>query len=170
MAVDVMPDVEHRVEGVPTRVSSSAVRAALARADFDKASALLGRPYEMSGRVVAGERLGHQLGFPTANMTLSHRPALSGIFAVRAARIEGGDTSPWIDGVASLGYRPTVNRTEKPLLEVHLFDFDENLYGQHLRVRFLHKLRDEAKFDDLGQLRAAIAEDARQARAYLNAS
>jgi len=153
-SLEAMPDVSHDGE----RVSSSAVRAALAAGDFAHAERLLGRPYSISGKVGPGARLGRELGFPTANIALAQRPPLSGIYVVE---VEGRGR-----GVASVGRRPTVNPVAKPLLEVHLFDWDGELYGERLRVRFLRKLRDEAKFDDLAALRRAIAQDAEQARQY----
>jgi riboflavin kinase/FMN adenylyltransferase len=140
------------------RVSSSAVRAALARGDFKEAGRLLGHPYTISGRVAHGAKLGRDLGFPTANLVLRRPPPLSGIYVVEA---EG-----YGRGVASVGRRPTVNPVPVPLLEVHLFDCGRDLYGEHMRVRFLEKLRDEEKYEGLDALRAAIAEDARRARAY----
>jgi riboflavin kinase / FMN adenylyltransferase len=149
-----MPDVA--LEG--ERVSSSAVRAALAAGDFARAERLLGRPYAISGKVIPGARLGRELGFPTVNIALAQRPPLSGIYVVAVDGLGRG--------VASVGKRPSVNPVPKPLLEVHLFDWDGELYGKRLRVRFLRKLRDEAKFDDLAALRAAIARDAAQAREY----
>jgi riboflavin kinase/FMN adenylyltransferase len=152
--LEAMPDVA--LEG--ERVSSSAVRAALATGDFARAERLLGRPYAISGKVIPGARLGRELGFPTANIALAQRPPLSGIYVVQ---VEG--VGP---GVASVGMRPTVNPVPTPLLEVHLFDWHGELYGKRLHVRFLRKLRDEAKFDDLAALRAAIARDAAQAREY----
>ncbi len=141
-----------------TRVSSSAVRAALAAGEFDAAERLLGHPYTISGRVAHGAKLGRSLGFPTANIVLRRPPPLSGIFVVE---VDG--LGP---GVASIGRRPTVNPVPLPLLEVHLFDWERDLYGEHLRVRFLKKLRDERKYDGLDALREAIAHDARQARDY----
>jgi riboflavin kinase/FMN adenylyltransferase len=153
-ALEAMPDVEFQGE----RVSSSAVRAALAASDFERAERLLGRPYTISGKVVHGAHLGRDLGFPTANVPLPHRPPLAGIYVVE---VDGHGAA-----VASLGYRPTVNPLPKPLLEVHLLERDPDLYGQRLRVRFLRKLRDEIKFNDLDTLRAAIAQDAAQAREY----
>jgi riboflavin kinase/FMN adenylyltransferase len=147
------------------RVSSSGVRAALAAGDLARAALLLGRDYSMSGRVAHGEKLGRTLGFPTANIILRRRPPLAGIFAVEA---ELEETHAVLRGVASVGRRPTVKENAPPLLEVHLFDWHGDLYGRHLRVRFLHKLRDEQKFDGLDALRSAIAEDARQTRDYFN--
>ena len=147
-----------------TRVSSSAVRDALARGELKRAAELLGRPYSISGRVVHGEKLGRALGYATANVQLKHnRPPLGGIFAVR---VEGIGAAPR-DGVASLGVRPTVHADGRPVLEVHLFDFDGDLYGAHLRVVFLAKIRDEARYADLDTLKAQIARDCDAARALL---
>jgi riboflavin kinase/FMN adenylyltransferase len=160
--LDAMPTVTIGAE----RVSSSAVRNALARGELDRAQALLGRPYSISGRVVHGEKLGRALGFATANVQLKHnRPPLGGIFAVR---VHGIGTGPR-DGVASLGVRPTVHAAGKPVLEVHLFDFTDNLYGAHLRVEFIAKLRDEARYSDLDALKAQIARDCAAARDVLKA-
>lgn len=158
------------VESMPTlsigdeRVSSSAVREALAEGDLDHAARLLGRPYSIAGRVVHGDKLGRQLGFPTANIQLKHRrPALTGVFAVR---VEGlGERA--IDGVANIGIRPTATDIARPRLEVHLFDWNEPCYDAHLRVHFLHKLRDERKFASLDALTTQIRYDAESARAWL---
>ena len=152
--VESMADV--LFEGV--RVSSSAVRAALAAGELDTGERLLGHPYTISGRVAHGAKLGRSLGFPTANIVLRRPPPLSGIFVVK---VDG-----FGPGVASIGRRPTVNPVPLPLLEVHLFDWERDLYGEHLRVRFLKKLRDERKYDGLDALKEAIAHDARQARDY----
>jgi len=147
-----------------TRVSSSAVREALALGRLDRARELLGRPYSISGRVVRGDRLGRKLGFATANVQLKHnRPPLSGIFAVR---VHGAAGRP-LDGVASLGVRPTVKENGRPTLEAHLFEFDADLYGRHLRVEFLAKIRDEARYPDLDSLKAQIARDCDAAREAL---
>jgi len=140
------------------RVSSSAVRAALAAGDLKAAERLLGHPYTISGRVAHGAKLGRGLGFPTANIVLRRTAPLSGIFAVEVERIGRG--------VASVGLRPTINPVPIPLLEAHLFDWDGDLYGSHIKVRFLKKLRDEQKYDDLEALQRAIARDAEQAREY----
>jgi len=151
------------------RISSSGVRAALAAGNLEDAARLLGRPYAMSGRVAHGEKLGRALGFPTANIVLHRLPPIAGIFAVEAEIEEAGGTPAGarpLRGVASVGRRPTVKENAAPLLEVHLFDWAGALYGRHLRVRFLRKLRDEAKYDGLEALRAAIARDAEQARNY----
>jgi len=152
------------VETGGERISSSAVREALAQGDLARAETLLGRPYRMSGHVIAGARLGRTLGFPTANLLVNHgRPALSGIFVVR---VHGVRSHP-VGGVASLGVRPTVDESGRVLLETHLFDFAENLYGQLISVEFVKKLRDEIRYDDLSTLTAAIADDAQKARSEL---
>src|SRR3954471_14174356 len=145
-----------------TRVSSSAVRAALAAGELVSAERLLGHPYTISGRVAHGAKLGRSLGFPTANIVLRRPSPLSGIFVVEVDRLGRG--------VASLGRRPTVNPVPMPLLEVHLFDRHEELYGEHLRVHFLKKLRDEQQFDGLEALKDAIAGDARRARGYFESN
>ncbi len=156
--------MEHHHEG-GERISSSAVREALASDDFERAERLLGRPFAISGRVVEGRQLGRSLGYPTANVPLGRRIApISGIFAVRVDLADGRMGLP---GVASLGVRPTVNRLPRPLLEAHLFDYDGNLYGSRIRVSFVRKLREEARFDDLDALIAQMHHDARQARAQL---
>ena len=160
--LEAMPTVAQ--EGV--RVSSSAVRAALAAGRLAEAEALLGRPYSISGRVVHGDKLGRKIGYPTANVQLRHnRPPLSGIFAVRTLDAQGHRR----DGAASLGLRPTVDDSGLAKLEVHLFDFAGNLYGQHLRIDFLHKIRDEEKFADLDALKTRIARDCDIAREFLAA-
>jgi riboflavin kinase/FMN adenylyltransferase len=157
--LEAMPEVALQGE----RVSSSAVRSALAAGDLGTAQRLLGRPYTMSGRVAHGEKLGRELGFPTANIVLRKRAPLAGIFVVECL-LEG--EARWRPGVASVGRRPTVNPVAAPLLEVHLLDYAGHLYRRHLQVRFLKKLRDEQKYDDVPALRAAIALDAAQARTY----
>lgn len=156
------------------RVSSTAVREALAEGDLGLVGRLLGRPYGISGRVVSGDRLGKKLGFPTANIQLKHnRPPLSGIFAIEvevgphgAAALPLLKSMRAMRGVASLGVRPTVHENGKPVLEVHLFDFDQEIYGCHLRVHFLHKLRNEEKFPDLETLTQQIARDVEHAKHY----
>lgn len=145
------------------RVSSTAVRTALALGDLARAKRLLGRCYSISGRVVRGDGLGRQLGFPTANVRVRHnRAPLAGIFAVEVA----GVSERPVRGVASLGVRPTVTHEGKPVLETYLFDFSGDLYGRHVRVDFLHKFRDEQKFADLAALTRQIAGDVEQARAW----
>lgn len=147
------------------RISSSEVRVALAAGELDRAAQLLGRRYSISGRVVHGDKLGRKLGFATANIQLKHnRMPLAGIFA---ARLHGaGDRAR--DGVASLGVRPTVKADgAAPALEVHLFDYSGELYGRHVRVEFLRKIRDEEKYSDLETLKAKIASDCDAARKIL---
>jgi riboflavin kinase/FMN adenylyltransferase len=145
------------------RVSSTAVRNALAAGELARAGQLLGRPYSISGRVFRGDGLGRKLGFPTANVMLKHnRPPLSGIFAVRLH----GAARAALAGVASLGVRPTVKQGGAPVLEVHVLDFDGDLYRRHVRVEFLHKFRDEEKYSDLAALTRQIARDVEDARRY----
>lgn len=146
-----------------TRISSSAVRAALAASDFDHARQLLGQPYAISGHVVHGQKLGRTLGFPTLNLRVTHpHPVLNGIFVVQ---VHGLAEAP-LPGVASLGLRPTVDDSGRVLLETHIFDYAQQCYGKLIRVEFLKKLRDEEKYVDLPTLIDAIANDATQARAY----
>ena len=151
------------------RVSSSAVREALAAGDMAQAAALLGRPYSISGHVVHGRKLGRNLGFRTLNLRFSHpKPAALGIFAVR---VHGLADMP-LDGVASLGKRPTVDDSGRVVLEVFCLDWPAALgaeggYGKLVRVELLHKLRDEARYDGLEALTAAIRQDTVDARAFL---
>ena len=151
------------VEGL--RVASTAVRDALSCGDLELARLLLGRPYSISGRVVDGDKVGNRLGYPTANIQMKHnKPPLSGIFAVELSGLEEGS----LPGAASLGVRPTLKNDGRPTLEVHLFDFDRQIYGRHVRVDFLHKLRDEAKFPDLASLTRQIAQDVEDAKRYFS--
>ncbi len=144
------------------RVSSSAVRRALLAGDMEHAARLLGRPYIIDGQVSHGQKLGRQIGFATANLRIKHNPLpMTGVFAVEVSGL--GDKP--LAGVANLGVRPTVGGT-KPLLEVHLFDFDRDIYGAHISVRFVHKLRDEQRFPNIDALKAQIAADAAAARAF----
>ncbi len=175
---DVARMMSYEVHGL--RVSSSAVRAALADGDMERAGALLGRPYSISGRVIHGARLGRELGasapgrgdgFRTLNLRFPHaRPAATGIFVVR---VHGLADHP-LDGVASLGRRPTVDDSGRVLLEVHCFDWPAPLgaeggYGKLVAVELLKKLRDEARYDSLAALAEAIRDDAVAARAFLAA-
>ena len=148
------------------RISSSRVREALERGDLEGAERLLGRSYVLSGRVVHGAKLGRELGFPTANIVLRRPPPLAGIYVVEAHGADPASPERWLPGVASIGLRPTVNQVATPLLEVHLFDVAAELYGRHLRVRLRARLRDEKKYPDLTQLRAAIAQDVAQAKEH----
>ena len=143
------------------RISSTAVRVALAEGKMEVAQRYLGRPYSISGRVEHGDGLGKRLGFPTANIQLKHnRPPVSGIFVVRAQ----GDDIPPMQGVASLGVRPTVRQDNKPVLEVHIFNFMREVYNKHMRLDFLHKLRDEEKYPDVETLTRQIALDVQNAK------
>ena len=165
--VDASSSAADAAPGVDERVSSSAIRAALAAGDLPRAEQLLGHPYFISGHVIHGKKLGRTIGFPTANIlphghATDRHTALSGIFVVR---VHGAGDEP-LPGVASIGVRPTVEDAGRVLLEVHLFDYAAGLYGKRVRVEFLHKLRDEEKYDDLARLTAAIAADARAARAW----
>lgn len=155
---DVLSDYE--------RVSSTGVRSVLAEGDMMAAGRMLGRRYTITGRVVHGRKLGRTLGFPTANISLTRRkPALSGVFAVRCKGIRGLEGVA--NGVASLGTNPAVQVNGRPSLEVFLFDFSRDLYGQRLEVEFVAKLRDEMHFDSLDALTAQIRKDCDQARALL---
>jgi riboflavin kinase/FMN adenylyltransferase len=156
---DVARMMSYEVHGL--RVSSSAVREALARGDMARAEALLGRPYAISGRVQHGRKLGRDLGFRTLNLRFGHaRPAAMGIFVVR---VHGLASAP-LAGVASLGVRPTVEDAGRVLLEVHCLDWPATLgidgaYGRGVRVDLLHKLHDELRYDSLEALREGIARD-----------
>jgi len=160
------------VEGMRTvsieaqRASSTAVRDALAAGNLERATALLGRPFSISGHVAHGDKRGRNLGFPTANLPLRHKPPFTGIYAVRVHGLEPRPRA----GVASLGVRPTIDDRGKPILEVFIFDFDETIYGLRLTVEFLHKLRDEEKYDDLAALTNQIRADVAQARDYFAAA
>ena len=151
----------HTLELEQERISSSAIRDALAMGDLNRAARHLGRPYSIAGKVIAGKRLGRTLGFPTANIQMKHRkPALSGVFAVAVEGL-GENLRP---GVANIGIRPTVDDAARPVLEVHLLDGAHDCYDAHLRIHFLHKQRDEIRFESLDALTAQIARDADDAR------
>lgn len=162
-------DFGFTVENTPTishlnrRLSSTWVREALTSGQMDLAAHLLDRPYGISGRVAHGDKRGRQIGFPTANIHLRRKtiPVL-GVFAVT---VDGLSGSP-LPGVANVGNRPTVDGL-CCLLEVHLFEFDQEIYGEHVTVNFHHRLRPEQKFDGLDALIAQIGIDAQQARTYL---
>jgi len=147
------------------RVSSTRIRAHLAAAQITAAAELLGRPYSISGRVVHGEKVGRQLGFPTANIALHrHRPPLRGVFAVVA---HDQSTGKAYAAVANLGERPTVGG-RRLLLEVHLLNTDAALYGHHMKIEFIEFIRGEQKFDSLDALKAAISNDSDTASSILN--
>ncbi len=145
------------------RISSTRVRELLMAGQFEHATELLGRPYAIGGRVVRGKQLGRTLGFPTANLRFPHTPALSGIYATW---VHGVFEQPW-PSVSSFGTRPTVAGVE-PLLEAHLFDYQGDLYGRHIEVEFVAKLRDEEKFSDLPALTEQMHRDATDARRILS--
>ena len=147
-----------RVDLDGARVSSTRVRAALVDGDLALARQLLGRNYSISGKVVHGAKRGRELGFPTANIHVRHeRPALTGVYAVK---LQG------MNAIANLGVRPTVAGIPKLLLETHVFDYNDDLYGKHVHVEFLHKIREEKKFENLEALKAQIAKDIEVARNY----
>jgi len=166
---DVARMLSYEVHGV--RVSSSVVRDALLAGDMAQVAAMLGRPYAISGHVIHGQKLGRTLDCRTLNVRFGHeKPATRGIFAVRT---HGLADHP-LDGVASLGVRPTVEQAGRVLLEVHCFDWPANLgkeggYGKIVRVELLHKLRDEARYDGLDALQAAIHKDIADAKAFFQA-
>ncbi|MFT5781735.1 MAG: riboflavin kinase/FMN adenylyltransferase [Pseudomonas sp.] len=150
------------VEQGGSRISSTRVRDALASADFAEVDALLGRPFQIAGRILHGQKLARQLGAPTANVQLKRcRVPLSGVYVVSVEL--DGVCQP---GVANIGVRPSVQSDGHAHLEVHLLDFAGDLYGRHLSVTFKHKLRDEQRFASLDALKTAIAADVAAARAY----
>jgi riboflavin kinase/FMN adenylyltransferase len=146
------------------RVSSTRIREALQQGDLSGAAAMLGRPYWMSGRVAHGDKRGRTIGYPTANIFL-HRNSVpvAGVFAVQMHGID----EQALRGVANVGNRPTV-AGKRSLLEVHLFDFDREIYGRHVQVSFLEKLRPEQKFDSFDLLKQQIHKDAQQARDFFS--
>lgn len=144
------------------RVSSTLVRQILQQGEFDRASQLLGKPFRITGRVVYGQQLGRELGFPTANVQLNRYSApLSGVYAV-LVNIDGSV----YQGAANVGLRPTVGDLVKPILEVHLLDFTGDLYGRRIEVEFVTKIRDEKKFTSLDKLVEGIQRDVKQIRAW----
>ncbi len=150
------------VESMPTfvwnnlRISSTAVREALFNSDFELARCLLGRDYVIQGRVVHGNALARQLGFPTANIHLNRKkPALQGVYFVK---VKNCCSNQYYHGIANIGIRPTI-QGKKAILEVNLFDFSGDIYGQYLDVTFVRKLRDEKKFDSLADLKQQISQD-----------
>ena len=146
------------------RVSSTRVRQCIQQDDFDKAAELLGRPYALSGRIAHGKKLGRQLGYPTINIKMGDKTLIvKGIFAV----IVKGIDNRVLQGVASIGTRPTVNGVDT-ILEVYILDFDQDVYGYSVVVEFLHKIRNEEKFDSLAELTTWIAQDTEKAKAFFN--
>lgn len=153
----------HTYEIEDERVSSTRIRRELEAGHFEFAAQLLGKPYTITGHVVYGQQLGRQLGVPTANVQLRrYRSPLNGVFAVEAHLADGR----LVQGVANVGVRPTVGGETKPILEVHLFDFDEHIYGQIIEVEFKTKLREETKFESLELLKAQLQRDIEDARAF----
>jgi riboflavin kinase / FMN adenylyltransferase len=147
------------------RVSSTLIRETLARGALEDASHYLGRPYRICGRVAHGDERGRSIGFPTANINLHRKVSpLHGVYAVRV----GGLRDQQLPGVANIGNRPTVKGDTRHLLEVHLFDFAGDIYGEHLDVEFCKKLRDEKKFDNFEQLMHQIEQDAVAARKFFH--
>jgi riboflavin kinase / FMN adenylyltransferase len=158
--VDAMGTLLHEGE----RVSSTRIRQALAEGDLAGARQRLGRPYRICGRVAHGDKRGRTIGFPTMNINLRRRISpLRGVFAVRV----DGLGSELLNGVANLGVRPTVGGDARYVLEVHLFDFDRSVYGAHVNVEFIARIRDEKKFESFDDLRQQIAQDAQAARNLL---
>jgi riboflavin kinase / FMN adenylyltransferase len=144
------------------RISSTRIRAALLESDFILAEQLLGRPYTFSGKVVFGQQIGRSIGIPTANLWIpKQRLPIAGVYAVTCS-IEGKTHK----GIANMGIRPTVGGT-KPVLEVHIFDFNEMVYGKRLTVEFKNKLRDEKKFDNIAVLKEQILTDISKAKKIL---
>ncbi len=144
------------------RVSSTRIRRSIEQGDFDKAAELLGRPYSLGGRIAHGKKLGRELGYPTINIKMGDKTLIvKGIFAVRVKGID----NRVLPGVASIGTRPTVNGVDT-ILEVYILNFDQDVYGHSVEVEFLHKLRDEEKFDSLEELAVHIGRDTENAIAY----
>jgi len=141
-----------------SRVSSTRVREALSKANFNEVQALLGRPFVISGKVTHGDKRGREIGFPTANIHMFHeRPPLRGVFAVKLDNF---------NGIANLGTRPTIGGAEKLNLEVHIFNFSKDIYGKHVHVTFLQKIRDEKKFKTIDELRQQIILDVDKAESF----
>ena len=144
------------------RVSSTRIRESINRGDFEKATELLGRPYSLSGKVAHGQKLGRKLGYPTINIKMGDKTLIvKGIFAVNVKGID----NRVLQGVASIGTRPTVNGVDT-ILEVYILGFDQDLYGYSVEVEFLHKIRDEEKFDSLEELSTWIGRDTEKAIAF----
>ncbi len=155
--VEDMNTISHK----ETRISSSRIRQALAQGDFAGAESCLGRPYQICGRVAHGNERGRTIGFPTLNVNLHRRVSpLQGVFAVKVKGLE----EQALPGVANVGSRPTVSGESQQLLEVHVFDFERQVYGEHVAVEFVERLRDEKKFDSFADLERQIKLDADRAR------
>lgn len=149
------------------RASSTLVRELLKKASFDEAAKVLGKPFQIKGRVVHGEKLGRQLGFPTANVALKRLSVpFTGVYAVKVKLLEDNDQIKEVKGVANIGVKPTVGEF-KPNLEIHLFDFNEDIYGAKVSVEFVTKLRDEKRFDGIDELKTQIELDVQNAKTAL---
>ena len=147
------------------RVSSTRIRDALNADDLTQASQLLGQDYSICGRVAQGDRLGRTLGFPTANIKMLRRNTpIRGVFAVTMTGIDNQE----FQGVANVGIRPTVEGNHKVILETHLFNFDQDIYGRYVSVQFKHKLRQEMRFESLEKLQAQICHDVAAAKEFFN--
>ena len=161
--VEDMNTISHK----EARISSTRIRQALAEGDFASAESCLGRPYQICGRVAHGTERGRTIGFPTLNVNLHRRVSpLQGVFAVKVNDLE----EQALPGVANVGTRPTVDGESQQLLEVHVFDFDRQVYGEHVAVEFVERLRDEKKFDSFADLQRQIQLDAATARAIFGRS
>lgn len=157
--VEVLPAVKDE----NGRISSSCIRKALEESDFETVATLLGKPYAISGHVVHGDKIGRNLGFPTANVPIRHyNPILSGVFITR---VHGLSENP-LPSVSMIGVRPTIESNRHMMLETHILDFDRSCYGSLIQVEFLKKLRDNQKFPDLETLTATIQNDVNIARSY----
>jgi len=153
----------HQLGGV--RASSTAIRQALVDGQLDWAAQLLGRAYTLSGKIVRGQQKGRTIGFPTANLPLFRQQSpVRGVFVVEMLGI---DEQP-LPGVANIGNRPTLAGDGQWVLEVHLFDFNRNIYGRHVQVRFLHKIREEKRFESFHALKDQIEQDAAVAKQFFN--
>ncbi len=163
---DSMVNIDNSTDTNATRISSTLIRQLLEQGELRHATAILGKPYALIGRVGYGKQLGRTIGFPTANVHLGRaRPALSGVFAVTVTTVNAT-----YNAVANIGMRPTLGDIAKPLLEAHILDAPStlNLYGQCVTVAFKEKIRNEQKFDSLAQLQAQIQRDTQQAIAFFN--
>ena len=162
------------------RVSSTRIRECLSANDLESVNTLLGRPYRMSGRIGYGRQLGRTIGVPTANIILQrNKLPMTGVYAVKAIEIEvarcnesqaldsSGKVKEW-QGVANIGVKPTITGIPEPSLEVHIFDFADDLYGKRLSIEFCQKIREEKKFNGLDELKAAIAKDINVAREFFS--
>ena len=157
---DIKMNIQNKVIMNSNRVSSTLIRQFLAHDNLEEANQFIGRPYSISGKVIHGEKRGREIGFPTANIHMKHnRPPLSGVFAVK---------SDQYFGVANLGFRPTFEGDKKLHLEVHFLNFSSDLYGQHISIDFLKKLRGEIKFSSVEKLKEQIVEDIKNAKLFFD--